>query len=76
MKNATHFFQASKPTCPNPNSITTNLYDLVAAISDIVGVGEERLVADTVLHLIETGRMKFVCRARIHRRTRGPTALA
>lgn len=41
-------------------AITTSLYDLVAAISDEVGPNEDYLVTATVMHLLQSGRVKFL----------------
>jgi len=38
----------------------TTLYELIDAISEQVQPGEDGLVAEVVLHLLETGRIKFL----------------
>jgi hypothetical protein len=46
---------------PKPaTTITTTLYDLVAAINDEVGANEDALVTATVMHLLHSGRVKFL----------------
>lgn len=41
-------------------TITTSLYDLVAAISAEAGPNEDDLVTATVVHLLQSGRVKFL----------------
>jgi|GEM_PF-3585860 hypothetical protein len=41
-------------------SIRTNLLELVSVIDEVVGDGDESLVAQTVLHLVETGRLRLL----------------
>jgi len=38
-------------------TITTTLYDLIAALQDVVQPGEDALVVATMAHLLRTGRM-------------------
>ena len=38
-------------------TITTTLYDLIAALQDVVPPGEDALVVATMVHLLCTGRM-------------------
>ena len=47
---------------PHPELSTTNttLYELIDAISEEVQAGEDGLVAEVVLHLLETGQIKFL----------------
>ena len=40
--------------------IETTLYDLIGAISEDIEPGEDHLLAQTVRHLIDTGRLKFI----------------
>ena len=44
-------------------TVTTTLYDLIAAIQDIVGPGNDHLVVTTVVHMLSTGSL-VVPRAR------------
>lgn len=60
MKGSTVSSLALKSTFPDPNDMNTNLYDLIEAIGDEIGVGEEILIAQTILHMIKTGRMRFI----------------
>ena len=41
-------------------SIQTTLYDLIETINAEVGHEDERLVVATVVHLLHTGRIKFL----------------
>ena len=41
-------------------SIETTLYDLIEAISEEIKTGEDHLIAQTVFHLINSGRLKFI----------------
>jgi hypothetical protein len=47
-------------TSSEPAKITTTLYDLVEALSAEVGPGEDHLVTAAVIHLINSGRARFV----------------
>ena len=38
-----------------PATVTTTLYDLIAAIQDVVGPGNDRLVVATVVHMLSAG---------------------
>ena len=40
-----------------PATITTTLYDLIAALQDVVHPGEDALVVATMVHLLCTGRI-------------------
>jgi len=40
-----------------PATITTTLYDLIAALQDVVPPGEDALVVATMVHLLCTGRI-------------------
>ena len=40
-----------------PATITTTLYDLIAALQDVVHPGEDALVVATMVHLLGTGRI-------------------
>jgi hypothetical protein len=42
-----------------PTVIQTTLYDLIAAISDEVDPAEDDLVTATLVHLINSGRVRF-----------------
>jgi hypothetical protein len=44
-------------THQRPATITTTLYDLIAALQDVVQPGEDALVVATMVHLLCTGRI-------------------
>jgi len=43
-----------------PATITTTLYDLIAALQDVVQPGEDALVVATMVHLLGTGRITLL----------------
>ena len=43
-----------------PVTITTTLYDLIAALQDVVQPGEDVLVVATMMHLLCTGRITLL----------------
>jgi hypothetical protein len=45
-----------------PATITTTLYDLIAALQEVVHPGEEALVVATVVALLRAGRIRAVAR--------------
>jgi hypothetical protein len=45
-----------------PATITTTLYDLIAALQEVVHPGEEALVVATVVSLLRAGRIRAVAR--------------
>jgi len=45
---------------PKTATVVTTLYDLIEAISEEMKSGEDSLVVQTVLHLIDTGKLKFL----------------
>ena len=47
-------------TSSTPVRITTTLYDLVEAVNTEVSPAEDRLVTAAVMHLINSGRARFV----------------
>jgi len=47
-------------TSSTPVRITTTLYDLVEAVNMEVSPAEDRLVTAAVMHLINSGRARFV----------------
>lgn len=53
-------FMRNKARYPTTITIETTLYDLIEAISDETRAGEDSLIAQTVNHLIYTGKLKFV----------------
>ena len=55
---AQSFFPA-EPDNSESTTIETTLYELIEAINDQVQPGEDRLVVETVLDLIESGQITF-----------------
>jgi hypothetical protein len=47
--------------------VETTLYDLIVAIREAVGPDEEHFVTPVVVHLLNSGRVKFVNGMRHHR---------
>jgi hypothetical protein len=47
-------------TASNPESITTTLYDLIAALNAEVDPKDDALVTAAVVHLINANRARFV----------------
>ena len=43
-----------------PATITTTLYDLIAALQDVVQPGEDALVVATMVHLLRTRRITWL----------------
>ena len=46
-------------TTQTPTALTTTLYDLIAALQDVVGPDEDTLVVATVMHLIRSQRLTW-----------------
>jgi hypothetical protein len=42
-----------------PSRLTTTLYDLIAAIQEVVGAEDDALVVTTVGHLLQSGRLTW-----------------
>lgn len=53
-------FYTTESASPGLTTIETTLYELIGAIDEEVEPGEEWLVAQTVLHLLDTGQAKFL----------------
>ena len=47
-----------------PPRLTTTLYELLAAIQDVVGPDEDALIVATVRHLLQSGRLTWLGEAR------------
>jgi hypothetical protein len=47
-------------TYPKRTAITTTLYDLIEAINTEVAPDEDELVTATVVHMLNSGRVKFL----------------
>jgi hypothetical protein len=57
--------KARKGSIPAGNLIFTTLYDLIAAVGDEAGTGEDALVAATVSFLLESGKAEFLERIEV-----------
>lgn len=53
-------FLRDKTRYPRTINIETTLYDLIEAISDEIRAEEDGLIVETIYHLIDTGRLKFI----------------
>jgi hypothetical protein len=52
-----------------PVTITTTLYDLIAAIQRVVAPEEDALAVATAVHMLHSGRARFLDQAQEHRRS-------
>ena len=52
-------FSTAKTEHSGSTTIETTLYELIGAINEHVQPGEDLLVVETVLHLIDTGQITF-----------------
>jgi len=59
MEQMAHIFPTSEPKYMGLTKIQTNLHDLIEAISEEMETGEDRLVAEIVLDMLEAERIKF-----------------
>jgi hypothetical protein len=59
MQNSTQSVLAQVPADAESTTITTTLYDLIEAVSAEVDPGEDDLIIATVMHLLNSGRVKF-----------------
>jgi hypothetical protein len=50
---------AQTSSCPKSSTRAT-LYDLIEAISEELYPGEDKLVAEIVVHLFESGQVRFM----------------
>jgi hypothetical protein len=48
----------STPAC-DLTRVHTTLYELIEAIGEEVGYGEDALIAQTILNMLDSGRIKF-----------------
>ena len=53
-------FHTQEPAHPGLNSVKTTLYELIEAIGQEVKPGEDELVEETVMHLFDTGQVRFL----------------
>ena len=60
METVAQSFRSIEPRYPAITTIETTLYELIEAVSDEVKSGEDELVAESVLHLLDTGQVKFI----------------
>ena len=60
MTTLSHAFPGVTSRDLKTTSIETTLYDLIEAISEEIKTGEDHLIAQTVFHLINSGRLKFI----------------
>lgn len=60
MEAVTQTFHSIEPRYPAITTIETTLYELIEAVSDEIKSGEDGLVAESVLHLLDTGQVKFI----------------
>ena len=56
-------FHTVEPAHPALTNIKITFYELIAAICDEVQPGEDWLVTETVRHLLDTGRVRFLSAA-------------
>ena len=49
-----------------PSCLTTTLYDLIAAMQDGLSPDDDALVVATVVHLLRSGRLTWLGKAREH----------
>ena len=59
MQSMAQTFPISNPAQSSLTTFKTTLYELIEAIAEEIKPEEERLVTETVLHLFETGKVKF-----------------
>ena len=59
MQSSTQSILAQVPASAEPTTVETTLYDLIDAISAEVEPGEDDLIIATVVHLLNSGRVKF-----------------
>ncbi len=63
MEALAHTFNKVESAYVKPTVLKTSLYDLIAAIGEEVRPEEDWLVAETVLHLFDSGQAKFRARS-------------
>lgn len=64
MKKYSNTILASYNINKKESSVISNLYNLVEAIEDELEPGEEALVPSIVSRLLESGRVKLICKGR------------
>ena len=60
MQQLAHESPTREPAQPELATVTTTLGELISTINEEVEPEEDRLVAEVVLHLLETGRIRFL----------------
>lgn len=60
MQQLAHESPTREPAQPELDTIPTTLGELIEAIEEEVEPEEDHLVAEVVLHLLETGRIRFL----------------
>lgn len=60
MEAAAQNFKTAESGCPRLTAIETTLYELIEAVEEEVQPGEDRLIEEAVLHLLDTGQAKFL----------------
>ena len=60
MQQIPHAYSRPEPAQPELAAITTTLGELIGAINEEVEPEEHHLVAEVILHVLETGRIKFL----------------
>jgi hypothetical protein len=60
MQNIPHAYSRPEPAQPERVTIMSTLGDLIEAIEEEVEPQEDHLVAEVVLHLLETRRIRFL----------------
>ena len=59
MHSSAQSFPTQAPAGAAPTAIETTLYELIAAISAEVGSEEDDLIVATVVHLVNSGQVRF-----------------
>lgn len=59
MESSVQHFPTQAPADAEPTTIETTLYELIAAISAEAGPEEDDLILATVVHLVNSGQVRF-----------------
>ena len=60
MEATTQNFNTAESACPRLTAIEITFCELIEAVGEEVQPGEDRLIAETVLHLLDTDQVKFL----------------
>ena len=60
MEQTAHILSASEAEYSGLGEIQTTLRDLVEAVNEEVAIGEDRMVAEVVLDMLDDGKIKFL----------------